>query len=285
MKSTPVPTVVIPVYNAFDEFRACLASVAETVGSGTQVMIIDDASSDKRVVPFVEQLMAESPGPRWRFVRQPRNSGFVETANLGMRLAHGDVVLLNSDTEVPSGWLERLAACLASDDGIATCTPWSNNGEIVSMPRFCHANAAPANLSAIAEVIAAFFDERGGPRYPELPTAVGFCMAISRKAIDTVGAFDAARFGKGYGEENDFSLRVREHGFRNVLCDNAYVVHHGGRSFGPLGLEPDEMSMQRLLERHPGYLAEVEAFIQADPLRPDRERICASIVAAGLAFD
>lgn len=280
----PGPTIVIPVHNAFDELRGCLESVAATVGPQTQVIVIDDASTDERVVPLVASTV-RAGGPRWRFVRQPRNLGFVATANLGMRLAHSDVVLLNSDTCVTPGWLARIGTCLGADDGIASCTPWSNNGEIASIPAFCSTNPVPPDPAAVANAIAEAVKAQGGPSYPEIPTAVGFCMGIARRAIETVGAFDAEQFGRGYGEENDFSLRAREKGFRNVLCDDAYVVHHGGRSFGPLGLSPDEASMQRLLQRHPAYRDEIAAFIEADPLSTLRERLKAAVIDAGLSFD
>lgn len=284
MDTRPPPTVIIPVHNAHDELAACLDSVSATVGAGTQVIVIDDASTDRRIVPLVNERIAAG-GPRWRFVRQPRNQGFVATANLGMRLAHGSVVLLNSDTEVTPGWLERIAACLDSDEDVATCTPWTNNGEIVSIPAFCRHNPVPTRISPVAECIAEASAEHGGPTYPELPTAVGFCMAISRKAIETIGLFDAAQFGRGYGEENDFSLRARAAGFRNVLCDDAYVAHHGGRSFGPLGLKPDAVSMQRLLARHPGYLEKIREFIDADPLSDLREKLCRAVIEGGLSFE
>ena len=276
-------TVIIPVHNAHDELRACLESVAATVTSHTQVMVIDDASSDDRIVPLIEQTI-RGGGPRWRFVRQVRNQGFVATANLGMRLSHGDVVLLNSDTIVTEGWLERMATCLASDEAIATATPWSNNAEITSIPEFCKANPVPPDANAVSTRIAERVVRDGDPRYPELPTAVGFCMGISRRAIDAIGNFDVGQFGIGYGEENDFSMRASNAGFRNVLCDDAYVVHVGGSSFGPLGLKPDQQSMERLLERHPDYQSLVEDFIQNDPLSQLRNRLCDEVIAAGLSF-
>ena len=62
----------------------------------------------------------------------------------------------------------------------------------------------------------------------ELPTAVGFCMLITRRCIDAVGWFDQGNFPRGYGEENDFSLRAIEQGFRNLLCADVYVAHQGG---------------------------------------------------------
>ena len=124
----------------------------------------------------------------------------------------------------------------------------------------------------------------GSPLYPDIPTAVGFCMAISRRAIDRVGMFDEQLFGRDYGEENDFCMRAQAAGMRNVLCDDVYVVHLGGRSFGPLGLKPGAESMQRLLDVHPGYLALVEAFIAADPLGQRRQAIVEALRRARIAL-
>jgi GT2 family glycosyltransferase len=189
-------------------------------------------------------------------------------------------VLLNSDTEVTPGWLQSLADCLDSDDSIATATPWSNNGEIVSIPKFCVSNPVPRDPDAIASVIKSC----GQASYPDMPTAVGFCMAITLRAIKRVGLFDEATFGLGYGEENDFCQRAEQAGLRNVLCDDAYVIHHGGASFGPLGLKPGEDSMQRLLAKHPDYLRKVSEFIKTDPLKPRRQQIldCLERTAVGM---
>jgi GT2 family glycosyltransferase len=271
----PLPLVIVPVFNAFEHLQACLAALAHA-SPQAQVLIIDDASSDPRVRPLLENWAASSVRHELQF--QDRNRGFVHTANAGMRQAARDVILLNSDTEVSSGWLEALARCLNSSDEIATATPWTNNGEIASVPGFCVANPPPPDREAIARVLR----EQARPRYPEIPTSVGFCMAISRTAIQRVGLFDEAAFGHGYGEENDFSMRARALGLRNVLCDDAYVVHHGGASFGPLGLKPDEVSMQRLLAKHPAYLELVSAFIRADPLAPDRQAFMDLLSRAGV---
>jgi GT2 family glycosyltransferase len=265
--ATPL-SVVIPVFNAPEELDRCLESVAKTTPDGTEVLIFDDASTDPSTAIVLDRWRARSPDD-WQFHVNRANRGFVATANAGMRACRNNVVLLNSDTEVTPGWLQGLQRCLDSDPAIASATPWTNNGEIASLPEFCQANPVPRDAARLASVIA----RAGAVRYPELPTAVGFCMAISRLAIDRVGVFDEALFGKGYGEENDFSRRVVNHGMRNVLCDDVYVVHLGGRSFGPIGLKPDPSSMERLLSRHPDYLACVQAFIKADPLKSRREEI------------
>jgi GT2 family glycosyltransferase len=274
-----LPAVVIPVYNAAAEVDRCLHTVQATVPAGAEVLVLDDASPDPAVAAVLDR-WRQCAGLGWRFLRNPQNLGFVGSANRGMRLSDGDVVLLNSDTEVTPGWLQGLGRCLASDPAIATATPWTNNGEIVSLPRFCAVNPPPEEPDAVAAAVA----RAGAARYPDLPTAVGFCMAVTRRAIDRIGLFDEERFGKGYGEENDFCMRARAAGMRNVLCDDVYVVHLGGRSFGPLGLRPGEDSMRRLLDLHPGYLALVQAFIAEDPLAPRRRDILDALDRAGVSL-
>ena len=91
--------------------------------------------------------------------------------------------------------------------------------------------------------------------------------------VDELGGFDAATFGRGYGEENDFCLRAAAMGWRNVLCETAYVVHLGNASFGPLDMAPNGDNLGRLLARWPDYNERVARFIMADPLRPHRQRL------------
>jgi GT2 family glycosyltransferase len=272
-----LPSIIIPIHNAYGHLNSCLQSVMTTVPSGTDVVLIDDASTDERIRPLMRSFAGRG-GPSWQVHFQDQNAGFVATVNHGMAMQKGDVVLLNSDTVVTRGWLQGLARCLASDRRIATATPWTNNGEIASIPGLCVNHPAPEDPDGVAVQIAG----SGVPLYPDLPTAVGFCMAISRQALDQHGYFDVATFGRGYGEENDFSMRLSNAGWRNVLCDDVYVVHHGGASFGPLGLKPDENSMKRLLELHPEFLKMVQAFIKEDPLKTRRDQLVSVLTEAGI---
>lgn len=274
-----LPLIIVPVFNAFEKLEACLASISRTTEPDTPVLLIDDASTDMRIQPLLQAWVNEA-GLARRLLVHTKNRGFVATANHGMRLAETDMVLLNSDTEVTRGWLQNLAVCLGSDESIATATPWSNNGEIVSLPKFCVSNPVPGN----PEVIASLIKSCGQPVYPEMPTAVGFCMAISLRAIRQIGLFDEVAFGLGYGEENDFCQRAEQAGLRNVLCDDTFVVHHGGASFGPLGLKPGGESMQRLLAKHPDYMKKVSEFIKTDPLAQRRQQILDCLERSGVGM-
>jgi GT2 family glycosyltransferase len=270
-----LPEVILPAYNGHDALIACLDSLRRTLPRDARVQLIDDASPDPRIAPLLQAFAADPPCTL-AFRRNPENLGFVATVDAAMRRAAGDVVLLNADTVTTRGWLERLAACAASDPAIATATPFSNNAEICSYPEFCVANPLPADPDALAAACVA----AGAPEYPELPTGVGFCMFVRRAALAAIGGFDAATFGHGYGEENDFCRRAAGHGWRNVLCDDAYVGHRGGVSFGDTGHRPGGENLARLLARYPGYNALVADFIARDPLAPRRARIAAALAGA-----
>jgi GT2 family glycosyltransferase len=263
-----LPTVIVPVFNALEALDGCLAALERTLPAGTQVLLADDASPDPRIAPLLQAFVARSR-LAVRVVTRAINLGFPANCNAAFaETGAADVVLLNADTVVTAGWLQRLAECAASDPRIATITPWSNNAEICSFPRFCDANPPPEQPDAIAEAAAGL-----APEWPDLPTAVGFCMYVRRAALRQLGGFDAATFGRGYGEENDFCLRVAAMGWRNVLCTTAYVVHLGGASFAPLGIEPNGDNLARLLARWPEYNELVARFILDDPLRPLRDRL------------
>ena len=132
--------VVVPVYNAPDDVRACVESVLAHLRPDVRLVLIDDASPDPRIAQYFGELERRAH-PQVVLLRNERNLGFTGTANRGMQLSRADVVLLNSDTIVTAGWLDALMHCAATDPRIGTITPFSNNAEICSFPRFCENNA------------------------------------------------------------------------------------------------------------------------------------------------
>jgi GT2 family glycosyltransferase/glycosyltransferase involved in cell wall biosynthesis len=277
-------SVVVPIYAGFSETLACLASLARSGGGREyEVILIDDASPDAELSSAVAAF-AERAG--FSFYRNPTNLGFPATANFAFRLRPlHDVVLLNADTEVPPGWLARLRAVALSDPKIATVTPLSNNATIMSLPRIGGAGRLPYGLQL--EQIDTLCQLLDDGAIPDVPTAHGFCMYIRRAALSDVGGFDEDLFGRGYCEENDFSLRARAKGWRNVVATNLFVRHAGGVSFDMLserrGVEADDGVTERQLllarnlaalnARYPGYDAEIADFIAVDPLRFIRRRL------------
>ncbi|HLX08186.1 MAG TPA: glycosyltransferase [Thermoanaerobaculia bacterium] len=215
----------------------------------------------------------------------PRRGGFVAAINRGIGESDRDVVLLNSDTQVTAGWLEKLQRAARSAPEIATATPFSNSATICSLPRFLEANALPAGWDV--DGFGRLVEERALGAYPRLPTGVGVCLYVKRKALAQLGGFDQRSFGLGYGEESEFCMRALKAGYAHVLDDTTFVFHEGHRSFGTSRRRRVAAAHGQLARLHPEYLATVAHFVRADPLLPLRERVLAAVApprrAAGAA--
>ncbi len=272
--------VIIPVYNAYEDLRLCLDSVFRKTAPEHRLILIDDCSPDSRIAGYFDELR-NIADPRLMLLRNDSNLGFVGTVNRGMAQSRNDVVLLNSDTIVTTGWLEKLCRCADSDLRIGTITPFSNNAEICSFPNFCADNPLPQGMDA--EDVNRAIEAAAVPIYPDIPTAVGFCMFIRRSLLNKIGLFDADTFRLGYGEENDFCMRAAAAGWRNVLCDDTFIEHTGSRSFNTKKQALAEQNMQRLLAKHPDYIQRVMAFIAADPIKPIRQLAQSFLALTGAA--
>lgn len=262
--------VIVPVYRGKRETITCLYRVLSAENdTAFCLVVIDDCSPEKDLSETLKLLARRG---YIRLIRNQKNEGFVSSVNKGMRLHPArDAILLNSDTEVFGNWIDRMRKAAHADARFGTVTPLTNNGTVCSYPLFNQDNDRPLEVP-YAEVDRMAASVNAGD-VVELPTAVGFCMYIKRRLIDQIGYFDAEAFGTGYGEENDFSLRAIGAGWKNIAAPNVFVRHLGATSFREERRARIEHAMRVIDERHPHYHAQVQAFIQADPLRNAREQI------------
>lgn len=268
----PAVDIIIPVYRGLDETANCLLSVLRSRLAATvpcEIVVIDDQSPEPKLSELLDRLAGLG---LFTLLRNRTNRGFVASVNRGMEL-HGDrdVILLNSDTEVYGDWVERLHRAVYSEPSIGTATPFSNNATICSYPNF--AGEFHGRFEVSFEEIDRLASEANAGQTVDLPTAIGFCMYIRRECLDEVGLFDARVFGQGYGEENDFCLRIAARGWRNVLAGDVFVRHIGRVSF--LGSTDARVrhALEILNARHPTYLKDVARFIRNDPPRRLRRNL------------
>jgi len=262
--------VVIPVYRGRLETLRCLLSVLTAKVEVTyELIVINDASTDAVLTAILRQL--NSAG-LITLIEQASNQGFVKTANLGLTLhPERDVLLLNADTEVYDGWLDRLRRTALAQPNVGTVTPFSNNASICSYPRRGCDNPYPLELKdAELDALAARVNQ--GRSVPA-PTAVGFCMYLRRACLDAVGLFDADAFSPGYGEENDFSLRASRRGWVHLIAADVFVRHWGARSFRGEKGRYVAAAKALIAKRYPSYGRQIAAFNAADPLAEARERL------------
>ncbi len=262
--------VVVPVYRGRLETLRCLLSVLSAkVAVAYELIVINDASPDPVLSAALRQLASAG---LISLIEQPTNQGFVKTANLGLALhPERDVLLLNADTEVYDGWLDRLRRTALQQGRVGTVTPLSNNASICSYPRRNQDNPYPFELTD-AQLAALAARVNQGLSVPA-PTAVGFCMYLRRACLDEVGRFDAEAFSPGYGEENDFSQRAASLGWQHRIAADVFVRHWGARSFRGEKGRYVRAATARIAERYPSYRRQIQAFDAADPLAEARERL------------
>jgi len=260
--------VIIPVYGNRAESLACIESALRTVADRARVIVVDDASDDPQLMSELETLARNG---RLTLLRNAQNLGFAGAVNRG--LAHDprrDAVLLNSDTLVFGDWLTRMQAAAYSDAHIGSVTPLTNNGSIASYPDRAGSTAPTPDAAAALHALAASTND--GLRV-EIPVGVGFCLYLRRDCLDMVGTLDAEVFGKGYGEETDFCMRARQHGWTHRLAADVYVSHAGGLSFGARRAALLDRSQRLLNLRHPGYDRSIQRFLARDPVQALRRNL------------
>lgn len=223
--------IVICVHNALEDLQRCLAAVLAHTTYPFHLILVDDGS-DAVTADFVASF-ARLHGAE--LVRHERAMGYTRAANAALRRSTDDfVVLLNSDTLVTPGWLDRLVACARADARVGLVGPLSNTASWQSIPELEREgdwapNPLPEGMTAaeMGELVAGY----SGRLYPPMAFLNGFCLLLNRQTIAEIGLFDEENFALGYGEENDYALRARKAGWKATLADDAYVYHAQSRSY------------------------------------------------------
>jgi GT2 family glycosyltransferase/glycosyltransferase involved in cell wall biosynthesis len=268
----PPVTIAVPVHDAPGELERCIWSLVRNTTYPATLLLVDDASLDPRTDAVLEWA-AGLEGVR--LLRNSQNFGFAASVNRAFRASVGDVVVLNSDTEVGPRWLEQLVLAAYSDPANATVTPLSDNAGAFSAPGLDVANELPAVLSY--DDAARLVAQEPDPDRPPTPTGNGFCLYVKRAAIEAVGELDAARFPRGYGEENDFCMRAGHAGWRHVIDGRTYVHHRREASFGAAKKQLTANARQQMIELHPDYPVRVREFIADDRMERARARVGAAM--------
>ena len=110
--------IVIVNFNGRGHLDACLRSLADApVRTTSEIVVVDNASTDG------SQALV-SGFPRVRLIQLRENVGFSAGNNAGIRATSSDLVLLlNNDTTVPAGAIDRLVAALDADPAAAVAGP------------------------------------------------------------------------------------------------------------------------------------------------------------------
>lgn len=230
-KHSATVEVIVAVHNALEDVVRCLESVLRHTNEPYSLILVDDGSNEETNRYLTN--FANTHGTT--LIRNEQAKGYTFAANQGLRHSQAEyVVLLNSDTEVTAGWLDRMVECGESDPRIGLVGPLSNAATWQSVPeiiRYGEFANNPLPEGYTVEDMGNLVAKYSARLYPRIPFLNGFCLMIKRRVIEEVGDFDESAFGRGYGEENDYVLRARKAGWELAVADDSYVYHALSRSY------------------------------------------------------
>jgi len=144
-----------------------------------------------------------------------------------------------------------------------------HQGVAAAWPRLGEISVPPADFERTAHACAAM-----PPMHPELPAGVAHAVAIRGSARKRAGGLDASSYASWYAALIDLSLRLSGLGWRNALCETAFVARGGE------GL-PADGDMDTINARWPAWHARLANFLMEDPVRTLREQLTSLYLEAG----
>ncbi|MCK5450484.1 MAG: glycosyltransferase family 2 protein [Candidatus Omnitrophica bacterium] len=194
--------IILLSYENPDLLKKCVKSVLTNTVVSSRLIIVDNASKDKEVRPYLESLK-NTDKIRIELVFNEKNAGFAGGINKGIHFSSAPFIcILNNDCIVHSGWLEEMISISENKENVGLVNPQSNT---------FGCRDASSTLTKKGEFV-------------ELGHAIGFACLIKRQVIECIGNLDEVYEGVCY-EDTDFSSRAQKAGFISVMAEGAYVFH------------------------------------------------------------
>ncbi|MCB0047263.1 MAG: glycosyltransferase family 2 protein [Caldilineaceae bacterium] len=221
----PFMSVIIPNRNGERFLPTVLDALARQTFQDFETIVIDDASTDDSVA------IVENHYPAVRLMVNRRNVGFAASCNLAAAAADGRIlVLLNSDTEPESDWLEALARTIVTHPNAAIVASklllFEERDVLHSAGDTLGVDGIPRNRG-VWQTDHGQFDARR-----EVFSGCGGAGAYRREAWEALGGFDESFWM--YLEDVDLSFRARLMGWETVFAPDARVYHHLSANAGDI---------------------------------------------------
>jgi N-acetylglucosaminyl-diphospho-decaprenol L-rhamnosyltransferase len=225
-------TIAIVTFNARDDLERCLDAIAGwPPDTSHDVVIVDNGSTDGAPEMVAQRF------PSMRLIRAPGNIGFGAANNIAIRQSEGDLVLLlNPDTIVPRGAIDRLIAELHRAPDAAAIGPRLVGANGRAEMSF---GPMPGPLGDARQKLLGWAHTRGiwpmtswVEHMTSHPRAVAWasaaCLLVRRADVLTAGLFDERYFL--YWEDVDLCTALRARGRTVRFTPAVQVVHARGRS-------------------------------------------------------
>ncbi|GAB4495025.1 MAG: hypothetical protein OHK0052_01510 [Anaerolineales bacterium] len=225
-------SICIVSLNARDYLRACIHSIeTHPPASPREIIVVDNGSTDGTR----EMLAAEFP--QIQVIRNDENLGYTRPNNQAMRIAKGDILLLNPDTLVHPGAFDTLLRFLEQHPQVGICGPKILNRDGTLQKPCRRGVSRPWAVFSYFSGLATLFPKNPlftGYLLTHLPEdeiaqvdgVSGACMLIRRAVYDQIGGFDERFFA--YQEDADYCFQAQKAGWQVFYVPQAQVTHYGG---------------------------------------------------------
>ncbi|MAT86927.1 MAG: hypothetical protein CL532_00035 [Aestuariivita sp.] len=275
--------IVMPIYNGVEETIMAIDSILTYYGreqrhSDIRIRLILGLDNPSNI-SMREKIDAKySCNPIISILVNENNLGFIQNCNKMFATVEKDeeVVLINSDVICPKrDWILKLINISNLSDEIGTVTPMSNCASIFSFPSPNTDNDCilPEHLELVNDALNTKVNN-----ILMVPSCHGFCVLIRKTRLPFELKLDPI-FGKGYGEENDLSLKISKSGLKNVACPSVFIYHHESISFSGDKKPLLKRNLKILGQRYPTYHADVQNWIAKDLLKKYRNNAIKQLIA------
>jgi glycosyltransferase involved in cell wall biosynthesis len=230
-------SVIIPVFNRPQEVKELLESLTRQTCKEFEVIVVEDGSTlrcDTVVDEYRDRLAIH-------YIYKT-NSGPGPSRNAGYKQAKGEYfVVFDSDCILPPSYFEVVEKGLAAHDLDAWGGPDKAHQDFTIAQR-----AMAYTMSSVLTTGGI----RGGKKHIGWFQPRSFNMGISREVFITTGGFAFDRFA----EDIEFSIRMRNYGFKVGLISDAFVYHKRRATFGQFYKQVFNFGKGRALigQRYPG---------------------------------
>jgi GT2 family glycosyltransferase len=187
-------------------------------------------------------VLQEKLGDYIHLIRNDKNYGYAEGANIGMRYALNNfvpdyILLLNNDSVVAPDFLGQMIKVAESDASIGIVGTkvyyYDFPNRIQSAGARINMRTGQASLIGIKQI-----DTGQSDTQQEADYVSGCCLLVKKELIQKAGLFDESYFC--YWEETDYCARAREAGYKVIYAPHAKIWHKK-----PVKLKPWYKTLRR----------------------------------------
>lgn len=240
-------SIIIVTHNKVEYLAPLIRGIYQSTHVNFEIIVVDNGSTEMNIMDFL--LTAEKQNNNFRFIHLDKNEGFAKGYNTGLKEAKGEwLCILNNDTLVTDGWLDRMINHLKEDKEISIIAPVSNNihGEHQML-------AAPENYAFgdYITLVERVNREVGKKRvYSSWTTAC--CWVFHKDLIEELakipeppknGYFFDESFPIGMSEDSDINFYIQHKLHKKMgVARDVFLWHYGSKTLQSIdGLNVQEL--------------------------------------------